>query len=74
MRILQISDRERRGERAGLSEEYKTLEMDTNTDIEMTPTPEDEETSQQSSPRSPSIVKEGWLMKRGEVIKNWRKR
>jgi len=47
--------------------------MDTNTDIEMTPTPEDEETSQ-SSPRSPSIVKEGWLMKRGEVIKNWRKR
>ena len=73
MRIVQISDRERRGERAGLSEKHKTLEMDTNADIEMTPTPEDEETPQ-SSPRSPSIVKEGWLMKRGEVIKNLRKR
>ena len=24
--------------------------------------------------REPSIVKEGWLMKRGEVIKNWRPR
>ena len=28
----------------------------------------------QAQPHNEDIVKEGWLMKRGEVIKNWRPR
>ena len=35
---------------------------------------EESENIQPAPPPSQDIVKEGWLMKRGEVIKNWRPR
>ena len=36
--------------------------------------PDMESDNLQFSPTHQDIVKEGWLMKRGEVIKNWRPR
>merc|ERR1719327_1364020 len=51
----------------------ETEELENMMDVSEEPI-EDESGAVAGDSREPSIVKEGWLMKRGEVIKNWRPR
>ena len=51
----------------------ETEELENMMDVSEEPI-EEESGAVAGDSREPSIVKEGWLMKRGEVIKNWRPR